>query len=651
MTDLLARHALDLAVLAGAAAVTALRPRLAPYLVVPGVLLQSAATHLMTSDGLVLAGAAAGLAIDRARRRDWPTPADVPPALAVLLALDALMAASLLANRGGPAQDVAAQSTGYFASRSVLVGAVVLLAPRPAVGLRDWLAGGALGALAVGAARLLELAGLPLPAAARALSISLLGDVGDVGSWNTFATLMVAGGLMALALAIGWPGSRRATALWTTVAAVDLAAAATAQSRTVTVIVLVLLPLLAAAATGRVRRAVVAGAGATFLVVALTPAGSILDKPLLVQAARSSAAAAAPPASPLPAPAASAAPAPRSAPNAAPPFRPHPAPDVNWRAVLDRPYYRIDQVLSRPRVFARGNYVTVLVGSPASSPAVRLRVAVNGRTIGEVGTDRMQRGYEWVAVPVPDGLLTAGEDVTISLSAVGPLDSRARYVVVGGTNGVATGVTSRAYSSGRLLSGDLSSDAGVQRGLVIAFLDDQVPAMTRIQPGPQTVLDPSLRDRISLWTSAWRIFLGHPVLGAGFATYGSLHDRYADSALFFAYANAHSNYFELLADLGALGPLLLLLLLGVSGVPLVAGAARAGWRDRWPDLALAAVAATALLASLTQTWIGDSRLAMFFSLFLLLGSNEARPALIPSGIRLVRRRLGAPAAAAAAPPE
>src|SRR5256885_8039145 len=60
-------------------------------------------------------------------------------------------------------------------------------------------------------------------------------------------------------------------------------------------------------------------------------------------------------------------------------------------------------------------------------------------------------------------------------------------------------------------------------------INDEVPAMTRFQAPAQTVLDPSLGDRLSLWTSAWRIFLANPALGTGFATFGSLHDRNADS--------------------------------------------------------------------------------------------------------------------------
>src|SRR5215831_17125776 len=218
----LERHAADLAVLAGAAVVAAIRPRVTPYLVVAGVLFQSSATHVMTSDGLVLAGAFAGLAFERGLRGDRPRASDVPLVAVVLLGLDVLMAASLLANLGGPTAGVAGQATFYFVSRSVLLGAVVVLAPRSGGWLRDWISAGAVGSLLVGLARLLELAGVPVQPLAGSLSIGLLGDVRDIGSWNGFASAMLVGALMALIMAIGRPLARPATVFWLAVALVTL---------------------------------------------------------------------------------------------------------------------------------------------------------------------------------------------------------------------------------------------------------------------------------------------------------------------------------------------------------------------------------------------------------------------------------------------
>jgi len=397
------------------------------------------------------------------------------------------------------------------------------------------------------------------------------------------------------------------------------------------VIVLLLFPLLALTATSGVSRWVLASAGVVFLAVALTPAGPILSKPLVVQASQSAGTAGAPQPAPEASPPATPAPPTGASPGrVAPPFAEHSVGNVDWRSVLDRPYYRIDQTFRHPGVYDHGNYLALVVRSTAHSGDVALRVAVNGRAIGEVGADRIKPFWDWLVVPIPDGTLTTGQDVTVSFSATGPLDSRTHYVSVGGTNGFAADVVSRAYSHGTFVLNDLSSDPGLQRGLVIAFLNGREPAIARFRPSSQPIVDPSLSDRITLWTSAWRIFLAHPALGAGFYTFGSLHDRYATSTLFFPYENAHSNFFELLADLGPLGPLLLLLLMATVAVPRLIRAARAGWTAGWLDLALAATVAVMLLSSLTQTWIGDSRVAMFFWLFLLVASPAGPPLRMPA---------------------
>jgi hypothetical protein len=621
----LERHAADIAVLAAAALVVAFRPRLAPFLAVLGVLFQSSATHVMTSDGLVLAGAAAGLALDRVRRSHWPALSDVPAALPVLLALNVLMLASLLANAAGPAGSVAAQSTTYFISRSVLVGTVMVLAPRPGGWQWDWIWAGGLGALLVGLARLLELAGVPVSALAGSLSISLLGDVRDVGSWNGFAIALVVGTLLALIAAIGRPQPRAATAFWLGVALVALLAGATAQSRTVTVIVVLLLPILALVATSRGQRAAIAGLGLAFLAVAVTPAASILDKPLVVQASRSPDTAVTgtsiPPASQIP-------PAARSAAGTvAPSFTAPSTPPVDWRSLLNRPYYRIEQVFTRPTVYDHGNYLAILVRSGAYRTDVQLRVDVGGRTVAVVSADRIGSSYQWIVVPIPDGLLTSVGDVDVGLSASGALDSTTHYISVGGTDAFAPDVVSHAYSAGRPVTDDLSADPGVQRGTFLVFLDGRVPALSRFRAGSQTVLDPSLSDRLTLWGNGWRIFRANPVVGTGYYTFGSIQDRYATTALFFQYDNAHSNYVELLADLGVLGPLLLLLFMGTVAVPLLVDARRADGERRWLDLALAATIAVMVVASVTQTWMADSRIALFFWLVLLASSPSAAASL------------------------
>jgi hypothetical protein len=620
----LERHALDLAVLGAAALVTALRPRLAPYLAVLAILFQSGATHWLTSDGLVLAGACAGLAFDRARRRDWPSAADVPAALMALLALDGLALASLLANWDGQGHAVALPATEYFVSRTVLVAALVLLAPRPPDALLPWLRAGAVGALAAGSARLLELAALPVQPLAAALSIHLLGDLTDVGSWNVFAVTMVAGGLMALAAAVVGHASRAALAGWSAVSVVVLMAGATAQSRTATLIVVLLFAGLIAAARGVARRAALAVLPLAFVAAALLPGSSVLDKPVLVQDAVPTGG------TPAPSPGTAATPAPTGAavPQAsgvmatAPPFAAPRGLGADWRAVLDQPYYSVVQEIHRPQVAVRGNHVDILVRAGVHTPDVRLRVAIDGRTVAEVGTDRIGSDYGWIVVPIPDGLLTPGRDVAVDLTPVGALDSQSRYISVGGVYGYAPGLTSDALSAGRPVHGDLSADAGAQTGTFLVLLDGELPPLTRFQPPHQAVLDPSLSDRFALWRTAWRVWLGHPLLGTGFYTFGTVQHAYTAAATFAVYDNAHDNFFELLADLGILGPVLLLLVMASAALPLALAAGRA---RRWEHLALLAVVAVALLSSLTQTWIADSRVAMYFWVSLLVVATAGGP--------------------------
>jgi hypothetical protein len=660
----LARHDLDLAVLLAAAAVATVAPRAVPYVAVLAVLFQSATTHWMTTDGLVLAGLAAGLALGRARRRDLPRLGELTPgavltamgAAAALLALDALMVASALANRDGPASALAQQATGYFISRTVLTAAVVLLAPRSPEGSLAWLRAGAVGALAAGGARLLEIAGVPVAAALGSAAISLLGDLGDLGSWNVFAAVMAAGALMALGVEAAVPPSRTSSAAWFAVALVVLLAAGTAQSRTALVIVLAVFPFLVAGATGIARRATLAGLAIAFVGMALSPVASILDKPVLVAPGGAAAAlpVPTPPATPVetpaPTPATRPVPTPATSPGAtgdrAPAFTAPRSMPLDWRAVLDRPSYRVDQAADGQRVYARGNHVDLLVRAASRDRDLGLRLAIGGRTIAQLPADRLPAYWGWVVVPVPDGLLARGQPVMVSVDTFGRLDSQSRYISIAGTDGYADELRSSAYSSGRLVTGDLSADAGLQRGTLLVLLNGEAPSMVRFQAQPGTVLDTSLADRLTLWATAWRIFLAHPVLGTGFYTFGSVQDAYS-TGTFATYDNAHSNLLQLLSDLGMLGPPLLLLVMAAAAAPAV----RRLWRrgPRWPDLALLGVVAAMLLASLTQAWIADSRVAMYFWLFAIAAGIPARVE--------VRRRAAArvpatdpPGAPAAAPP-
>jgi hypothetical protein len=104
----------------------------------------------------------------------------------------------------------------------------------------------------------------------------------------------------------------------------------------------------------------------------------------------------------------------------------------------------------------------------------------------------------------------------------------------------------------------------------------------------------SSNGRIDLWSVAWRDFKGHPLLGAGagsFEQYWRVHRPTQQEV-----RDAHSLYMETLAELGVVGLVLLLLLLGM---PLLAVRHR---RARLVPFALGAYVAFLLHAGADWDW-------------------------------------------------
>jgi O-antigen ligase len=99
------------------------------------------------------------------------------------------------------------------------------------------------------------------------------------------------------------------------------------------------------------------------------------------------------------------------------------------------------------------------------------------------------------------------------------------------------------------------------------------------------------------WKVALNSFSEHPVIGVGSGSYQVEWRRERDTGQF-TY-NAHSLYFETLAELGLIGGLLLALLYGSVGVGLVRGA-RAAPRD--PVIAAAAAVAAAFAIHVAVDW-------------------------------------------------
>jgi len=278
---------------------------------------------------------------------------------------------------------------------------------------------------------------------------------------------------------------------------------------------------------------------------------------------------------------------------------------------------------------ARGSYLVFVVRAASRANQATLRITVNKIVVADLQPSGMSPYYHWEQVPVPDALVDTGKPVTVGFTATGNVDSSNHYFAMGGIYARSSGYSSRIWTGHSWLQNDLSSDPGVQSGLLLVFLNGAVPPLEYFAASPSEVIDTSLSDRLVLWKTALIAFVHNPALGTGFYTFQFVQDKYepGDSALFFAYTNAHSNYFELLSDLGVAGPILFLLILLV---PLWKVARRSMSRANhleWiaPALGLALIAF--LLSSFTQTWIADSRLYITAWFIALIAGSEV--ALVP----------------------
>jgi hypothetical protein len=252
----------------------------------------------------------------------------------------------------------------------------------------------------------------------------------------------------------------------------------------------------------------------------------------------------------------------------------------------------------------------------------------------------MSTDYRWHEVPLPDGVVGGATPLNVDFAASGNADSARNYFLLGGVYARAAGFSSRFWTGSSWSTNDLSSDPGVQNGLLTVFLDGFVPQL-KYFPGPNVgVLDPSIADRFILWQTAVNAFWHNPVLGTGFYTFGLVKGRYEppDAALVVSYANAHSNYFELLSDLGFAGPLMFLLVLLIPLVEISRRTLSSGRPRDWlpPAMGLALIAY--VLSSATQTWIADSRVYMI-AWFVALVSANPRPTLARSVIRFAWSRV------------
>lgn len=602
--------------------VTFARPRLVPYLAMFALVFQSTSTATLTSDGLALAGVLAGLLAARLRAGWDYRPAGWNGAWA-FLALNLLIGASLLVNLRAPQGGQTLLNSEYFVSRALLLLGVAALSLNTR---RDWLVALAAVAAVLAALRLVEVAGADVRAVLAPFGVTLLGDVVDVGSWNVFATLLT----LALPMALAGAATPSVTPVQTVVgliaASVIMIGVASAQSRTAAALVVVIIAVLLAVAQTWPRRAAVLILALVFGFASFSPLYSLAEKPLTVATTGQPDTKVATAETPLVVvPPGSL--APQSAtgdetvlPGFAP--RPHLQPiKPDWRSVLDRNYYELQQRVDDPHLYPHGNYLAFLARKGGGN-GVELQVSVGDREITRLTTRDMWSYYRWIIVYLPDDLQIAGPMV-IKFKVIGNADSQSRFFTLAGLNDRAVGISSLFLANNVAITGDLSPDPGIQQGVVAAFLNGQTPDLTPLPPVSQgVVLDPSLADRLALWRAAVRVFAAHPLVGTGFYTFGDVKGQFQNgAALFSAYANAHNNFMELLADLGIGGPLLFLVLL-VSAVG-------AYWRNRsllvspseWWHVATLGAVLVMFAASMTQTWLADSRVYLPGLLLLLVLSR------------------------------
>ena len=639
---------LDVVLVALAIAIAYRFPRAVPYMAVFSVGLQSTLTHWLTSDGDVLVGLVVGLAIARFTTPRTAQHGTTSYTVLALLGLALVVLLSFLANANGPYGQQVGLASEYFLSRVALVIALTLLSDKNSESQVRWARAIGLLALALSIYRIGQVVGLPLKVVADALHIAVLGDYFDRPDANTFGVL-AAIGIPFLLLGVGQDGRQQLhlnLVRWLAAAAVMVALTST-ESRTAAVIVAIALAVLVVVAKSRWRRMSIVGLAMVYVVGSLVPAFSIAQKPIVVPtqdiASSTVATDEVPLGAPPQTPPAGKTPSPGVQPT--PPTTDHPALPAlvpEWRSVLDRDTYRLESTLPPVDRSRRDHYLVFVARAPTSSADITLRISVNGTGVADLRPSQMSSHYHWQEVHVPDALANTGRPVVVEFAAAGSLDSASNYFLIGGVNARSAGYESRIWTGHAWLADDLSSDPGVQVGLPIVFMDGRVPSLAYFGVPPASVIDPSIRDRFVLWDAAVLGFLHHPLLGSGFYSFGLWLDRYKpqDSPLFFHYANAHSNYFQLLSDLGLAGPILFTL---VFAIPLWVNIRRmiVGWRGNdWLAPAFAVALVAMLASSLTQTWLADSRIYILALLLALIstGSDQGVPSIRALRATLIKFR-------------
>jgi len=204
------------------------------------------------------------------------------------------------------------------------------------------------------------------------------------------------------------------------------------------------------------------------------------------------------------------------------------------------------------------------------------------------------------------GLLLSGSRAGLLLLLIGAV-----LLVVTGALGAAARRLSTAAAVLLILVGAgflLRGTAGTLGSRIAQTFDPNLPVEYRVSARP------------ALWRAAWRLFLRHPVEGAGMGAFAWTFPDLAreESRGFLMRDNPGSAYVQALAETGAAGFLVTAFF--------VAAAARAAWRGARESSATGAGAGVAVIAFLVSLAVGSHWLASDVALlFFLLASVVAPP--------------------------
>ncbi len=548
--------------------------------------------------GLVtaIAGAlAAAVRLPPRRWGAWLRRALASPATIGLVTLLAAVWLSLLLNRHllsrEELQVVLKNSKGLSAGAAVYAAGLLFGASLSRVRLA--IQGLVATAAALALLRILQMAGWDLTGTVNAaLGIAILGDLEPFAMQNSYASFLVM--VLALGLFTGIALARRRWLLAGVLVPVFHWLLVGTRSRTAIGAYLVVLIAAWVLGRGRVQRGAVLGIAALFgvqMFVHPQPGGAKWIFPATATLDRAAVA--------------------RQLPRLGERFR-----GALWGSYLSSPRFAIVQRIRVPsRLVAGENYLNILLRRPDWDRPVTFEVDVDGRVVyraTRAAADFPAGPHFWLRVPVERELLAGRPWITVRLRGYGETDQHVNYVEVVGGSFFAAGLQSGFFNGYSELTEDLSIAQGEQRGTLFVFLNQQWPGgRLHLLPSPARGLDNSIVERLAWARLALADFARHRLVGGGFGSLPLRAARYLDGEpVFVEFANAHSNFLEILAECGIVGVLGLAV---ATFAPIVLGMARLitrrfTGRIAWLQVAFCVFFLSWSLVSLSQYTLTDTRL-------------------------------------------